>query len=251
MLTGWNPQQLPEKELILISSDSADGTFLLPHFLTLFLKAESNVILLTAAQTPDHYKVICSKFGVNLGRCQQEKKFKILNLLEASLRCYVEETNASSESDSDLLAAFRNNSMKLIYKEIKSNLNLESKNFVVLDDISILLSIGFSEKDLINFIHYMKVLCGTSICAFLTHYQREVTSGQSAPKLYEHCRFYSTSELQIQGLKSGYSKDVSGNLNFVTKTKDFEKRITITEMQYKLTDRTLKLFAPGTSSAVL
>lgn len=252
ILTGWDSNRVPEKEVILISSKSADGSFLLHHFLSMFLKANHNVVLLTASQTLAHYGVVCSKFSVNIEKFQNLNKLKVMNILDASLLMYDDGLLESPGESPGLFQAFEQNSMKYIYEEIKKNLDPESRNMIMLDDITVLLNIGFKENDLINFVHYMAVLSKTCDCTFLTHFQKEVSSVDNAMKFYEHCQFYSTSELQIQGLESGYSKDVNGNLCFVTKSEgDLKKREKVKEMQYKLTDRSIKLFAPGTSSAVL
>ena len=245
-LAGWKLDNLPLKKIIFISSENIDGSFLLNHFLTFFLKADIHVTFLTAAQSFPHYNVVCSRLGANLERSQTLGKLKVFNLLEASLNAYTE-TRAEGES---LATAFEHNSAKLLYQEIKNSLIPEQPNVVILDDFSVLLHLGFSEKDLITFVHYMKVLCNTLKFSFVTHFQKDFVSESHGLYFYRNFQHYASYEINIRGLDSGFCKEVHGDLMLHIKS-EMDKKIDTKQMQYKLTDRTLHLFAPGTSAAVL
>ena len=242
---GWSLNKLPKKEFLLISSQGTNGSFLLHHFLSMFVKAECNVVFLMVSQTFPHYNVVCSKLGVNLERYREEGNLKIINLLDASFESYLE------ESESNLTTGFKKLSAKCFYDELLNKLASDKSNLVILDDFLMLLNLGFSEKDLIIFVHYMANLCLTQNCVFITHLCEDIISEKNGHYLYENCRLYASYEVQIRGLQSGYSKDVHGDLRLLVKKKDSSIRWTSKAMQYKLTDRNLNLFAFGTSAAVL
>ena len=243
---GWKMTNLPKNEFILLSSQNTDGSFLLHHFISMFLKSDSNVVFLMAAQTFPHYNIVCSKLGVSLERYVDNGKLKILNLLNACLSSYLGE---KTDSHPNLQSGFEKLSIKYIYQEAKKLLT-DSFNVIIVDDVSMLLNIGFSENDLINFVHYLSTLCSKN-CSIVIHFQKDCTEEANGHYLYENCKHYCSCELLVRGLESGYCKDVHGNLELLTKSKDISRRRSVKTMQYKLTDRNLRLFALGTSAAVL
>ena len=244
---GWNLKRLPREHFLLLSSSRIDGSFLLHHCLSMFLKSDSNVLFLMVAQTFPHYNMTCSKLGANLERCKTEGKLKILNLLDASLNAYLGE----NKHESKLVDVFESLSTQLLYQEIRKHFDFEKPNAIIFDDLSMLLNMGVSEQDLIKFVRQMSALCQTRDSTFIIYFCKDIIRETSGHYLYQNCRLYADTELLVTGLESGYSKDVHGNVSLFSKNKNSIIRWRSKSMQYKLTDKNLRLFASGTSAAVL
>lgn len=59
---GWSETSLPtEKQVLITDSLSAEGAFLLPHFINYFVKSKQRVILVGLEQGFGHYSTICKK----------------------------------------------------------------------------------------------------------------------------------------------------------------------------------------------
>lgn len=59
---GWSETSLPSEKLMLISDSlSADGAFLLPHFINFYVKSKQRVIIVGLEQGFSHYLSICKK----------------------------------------------------------------------------------------------------------------------------------------------------------------------------------------------
>jgi hypothetical protein len=59
---NWSEAKLPSEKLIVIEdSIRSDGSFLLHHFMNMFLKAEQRVCLVGFEQTLTHYFLVARK----------------------------------------------------------------------------------------------------------------------------------------------------------------------------------------------
>lgn len=76
----WSAVSPPANEFVLINDSLAsDGSFLLHHFISLYLKGGHSVCLVTAAQPLSHYDAISRKFGGNIGAAQD--RFRCIDAL--------------------------------------------------------------------------------------------------------------------------------------------------------------------------
>ena len=71
------------------------------------------------------------------------------------------------------------------------------------------------------------------------------------PPLSQHLACISDVVLDVQGLASGYSKDVHGQLTIRTMATILAPCATSQDLQFKTRDNGVSFFAPGTSAAVL
>ncbi|CAK8677528.1 unnamed protein product [Clavelina lepadiformis] len=253
-IAGWSLKNLPTNKMILISDWNTDASFLLHHFLAFYLKANSKVVLAHAAQSFIHYNLACSRLGVNLERSRNNGDLIALNLLDASLQQYVEGSceNLSLDSEYCLNFLFGDNSLKHLFKVFKRCVENTKDALIILDDVTLFLGLGVSQKDLNYFVHYMDVLCKSNNCTFVTLFHQNFAPDISEPSPYLCCQLYASYEIEVKGLESGYSKDVHGVLTLKSKeTKGIKTYQPHKLMHYRLTDRSLQLLAPGTSSAVL
>lgn len=244
-LAGWTLQTLPQYEPVLISDmEGADCSFLLHHFISAYLKADRRIVLVSLSQTFAHYAVAGSKASsVNLHRARQSGKLKFIDILSKSPDEYL------FGKDGHILA-------KDLYSDVQRCVEEQGKELeggvVVVDDLTNLLCVGCPREDVARLIQYLTALCKRHHCCLVTVIHRDIDDDDIS--LFDSCRLFFSYEITLQGLKSGHSKDVHGHLDFLRKVTSPHGRTMYEHaplQHYRVTDRRLQLFAPGTSNAVL
>lgn len=81
---------------------------------------------------------------------------------------------------------------------------------LVLDDLSVLLSIGVSLEEVVGFVSYCRSLEGRLVA--MVHCEESESEEQL---LRDHLMHVSHLSLQVTGLATGYSKDVHGEVSVV------------------------------------
>lgn len=85
---GWKESQLPTEKLMLISDSlAADGAFLLPHFINLFVKSKQRVVLVGLEQGFSHYLSICKKLVRFISSIYSHRQPKSSTFANAQFLC--------------------------------------------------------------------------------------------------------------------------------------------------------------------
>ena len=176
-------------------------------------------------QSFGHYHGVAMKMGTNLVKLRQSGRVVFYEGLKELPELL------SSEPDEVSL-------VKTLYEKITC-LVVED-TLVVVDQIFILSCLGLSQRSLY-------LLCHHLVAANL-----KLERTQTVLRLYPDCeqlaslvRRLADLTMSVSGLQTGVSKDVSGLLSLHTRAG------TSQTLQFKITDKDVKMFAPGTSSAVL
>ena len=239
-LADWHMSDFPGEQVVLLSDSGADASFVIHHFLCTFMKLQRPIVLVTAAQYFPHYTVTCMKLGANLEKHKAAGKLKVVNFLQQS----IESCGSCNVSDE--------NTLKDLYCNIKTVVEEEFDTFdnglVVIDDLTTFLSIGMSYTNVIKLMHYVSSLCNSKKCSFITLIHNDAVMDTDYA-FYENCRLYADTEIDISGLTSGYSKDVTGHLNLTKKTVNFCGRTLYVKkkMHYCLNERSLNIFSSGSA----
>nr|XP_002120664.1 elongator complex protein 6 [Ciona intestinalis] len=236
---GWRTTDGLKEDFILLKDGGPsfiEAPFLLHHFISFYLRSGHKVVLTSLEQTPPHYVVSGSKIGCNLEREISERNLEVVDLLGSSLNEYLSLNEDKSNSSSTL-------------KDLYQKLQKMTWKVLIIDDVSLLLSLGHNENDVINFLHYLHVLSRKKGGCLITLLHHTVDYDLA---LYRKCERLASLTIEVQALGTGFSKDVHGNLCAVKRNvlnnASVQRK---TSKQFKLTDRTLHIFAAGTSSAVL
>lgn len=241
-----------------VSETNADGTFILNHYLSGYVKQGWNVCLLNLQQSNAHYNVIGNKLSVNLAQARDNGNFIVMDGLKSISEQVVELSLGKGMCHTDKgnvdFSAPRNHSLKKLFLSIAETLSSkfsnESTTLVIIDDLSIFLTLGIPVSDVVFFMQYLHQLVRTKTnigLLSLVHCNKEDHDVEQLAKHLEH-----TADLYIsaQGLDTGYCKDVHGEL-VLHRTDGKAGQTRVHKMQYKLSDKTVTLFAPGMSTAVL
>ena len=109
--------------------------------------------------------------------------------------------------------------------------------------MTILSALGFSVKSVYALCHYLTLLINKlSGCQLIIRTFEDPDSRNDVVHLVSRV---SMLNIYVQGLSTGLSRDVSGTMHLKCQTNKDKS------LQFKLLEKDVKVFAPGTSQAVL
>lgn len=209
---------------------SADGSFLLHYFITSLLKADYSVCVLALTQSSTHYNCIASKLSTNLSNFATNGRFVLIEGLKLIGQQLV--TEASEQQLSVLPAAHiyskstpcisdcdRNTSLRNLFTAVREHVDTISRQSgsvaVLVDDLSILVCLGYTGADVATFARYLHSLIlssttGRLICA--VHCGVEVTTDDDLDIVCTSLRYESDVNVDVRSLPTGYCKDVDGEV---------------------------------------
>jgi len=245
--------------ILLTETPNTSINGLISHFLSWALANEHPVCLVALQHTWGHYCNVGNKMGINLRSHLEQDKIKVIEGLKLL-------SELSSDSNLDdhpfnfiLQGSETDNPLKNLYTNIKKLIEpwqREGKYFVlIIDNVTNLLSLGVNRTDIEIFVKYCTKLTYTSsnTCSTLvavTTYDDKDEDGGILTKSLSHNTIM---KLSVEGLSTGSSRDVHGN--FKLQVFDDKCRLSCLpreqNYQYKMEDKNMKLFAPGTAAGVL
>ncbi|XP_075070294.1 elongator complex protein 6 [Mixophyes fleayi] len=239
-------------QFALISGCKTDASFLVHHFLSYYLKANCKVCFVALAQSFSHYNIIAQKLGVNLVSARDQGQLVFLEGLKSYTRLLFSET-PEAEAENPLRFLRTGSDLRTLYDFIRAALVPSAGEqwtcpVLIVDDVSLLLSLGVTSLQVLDFIHYCRAtVCseyqGNLVCLLQRDEESEDEDNELLMKSLCH---QSSLILQVEGLTTGYCKDVHGEL---TITRKQQKQSVV--YQYKIQDKMVSFFARGLSAAVL
>jgi len=224
---------LENKNFVLLVDNTVGRTGLFNHhFIGYGIKNNRKVVVLGLDQSFGHYHSVGLKLGLNLMKARDTGSFhhidgsiKILNACLAIDPCLRSESG-----------------LQFLLYEVAQNLS--EGVVLVLDNLTILTYLGFSIREINLFIQKLllkiKDLGGLLVCTFSTN---------SSVELVNYLTRLADIAVVLEDLKTGKSRDVSGHMTVKSRLQNGGHHCT--DYQFRLEDRNVKIFAPGTSAAVL
>lgn len=257
-----SPDSFREGEFILLSDRQADASFLVHHYLTFYLRARCRVCVLGLVQSFSHYSVVSQRLGVNLTQAKEKGQLVFLEALKASPGVLLGEDSSDKSAALDYLRSPRPE-LRGLYEFVWNSLSRgagedTAKSWgppvLIIDDLSVLLSLGVSAAAILDFAHY----CQATICSQLQgsvvalvrcedeEYDEDEEGSNYLLKALSHqCSL----SLRVEGLSTGYCRDIHGQVEIWWRGRGTENQRKM--FQYKVHDKGASFFAPGTSRAVL
>ncbi|XP_017539631.1 elongator complex protein 6 [Pygocentrus nattereri] len=257
-----SPDSFREREFILLSDRQADASFLIHHYLTFYLKARCKVCFLGLVQSFSHYSVVSQRLGVNLTQAKEKGQLVFLEGLKASPGVLLNEDTSDTTHTFDYLrspCAELRGLFEFVCKSLSQSGDEAGSEpwappVLIIDDLSVLLSLGVSAGAILDFTHY----CQATICSQLQGSlvalvrcddeewdEDEENSSYLLKALTHQCSL----SLRVEGLSTGYCRDIHGQVEIWRRGRAEENQRKV--FQYKVHDKGASFFAPGTSRAVL
>ncbi|CAG8433848.1 9609_t:CDS:2 [Ambispora gerdemannii] len=285
-----NIKNIPPSGSSILIKDTigAEGGFLIHHFLVNQLKAEKHAVLVSLAQTMQHYATIGRKLGINLQIAQQKGTFSYIDGLT-----HLYTTAPSSSNDStinppstistnlrqqslisdafltncDSSSSLSSPSLSHIYSTIKSVITTRhnipgSRLALIIDDLSALLYAGCNVCNLIEFFKACRLLCQKQKGSLITLIHADEAmdaiissadeeNARQEDLFIKSLQYQSEYILAVRGLGSGFSRDVSGEITLARGPQNYDLEYRPTTLQYKILDNNVQFFARGFSQGVL
>uniref|UniRef100_T1IKJ4 Elongator complex protein 6 n=1 Tax=Strigamia maritima TaxID=126957 RepID=T1IKJ4_STRMM len=227
----------PAGKVFLINENTSDGSFVYHHLMHNHMRDDSIVCFVGTIQSLQHHCAIQSKHGLNLNTLQDSGKFIYIDAMK------IYEENESNTPD-----------LRKIVDTIAINVekHFVKSIFLVIEDVSIFVSLGSSVADIVNFVRYCKSIiqpsANSSNCvAVLVHVDAE--NDEEIANLCDYLCDLCHVLVEIRNFSTGHFAHVDGEI--AVKHLDDCERKNDFRMHFKLDERNLKLFAPGTSPTIL
>jgi len=221
------------KENLLLCVDQTKGRsgFLNHHFISYGISRQMKVVLVGLDQTFGHYHSVGMKLGYNLHKLREEGSVVFVDGTKMILPSVLGvETIFSPERG---LEEFFLAVSKL----------LSDNCILIIDNISVLSALGFSSRELLMLMSKLtdqvERLAGQMLCT---------VSGEP-DSFTNSLHRRSAITFTVQDLSTGKSRDVSGHLNIKRRVElgEFEAQ----DFHFRIEEKNVRIFPPGTSSAVL
>ena len=249
-IIGTDSGQL-EGKFLLVSEKGSDSSFVLHHYLASYIKQDLNVCLVLFNQSFSHYNSIGTKLSVNLTKAREDGKLAVIEGLKELGRMLFGDQE-SMEGSLVEFSAGKGHSLKPLFLKIKRSFDQlagSKPTLVIIDELSILISLGIASSDIYFLMRYLQGLTSESggLLSIL-HCRREDDEACSLSKqLFHLCNVCA----EISGLPTGYCKDVHGEMAITNVVPDSVGNYSSRRMQFKIMDKAVSFFAVGTSGAVL
>ncbi|XP_005383454.1 PREDICTED: elongator complex protein 6 isoform X2 [Chinchilla lanigera] len=216
-LLNITPDKVEQGKLTLLCDAKTDGSFLVHHFLSFFLKAKCKVCFVALVQSFSHYNIVGQKLGVSLTTAWERGQLVFLEALKTSLDIFFQ-TPAGPHPLQFLREASARN-LQPLYAFVQEALKPEDGGeatwrhpVLLVDDLSVLLSLGVRAVAVLDFIHYCRATVCTELKGNLVALVHD--SGDAADEendlLVSGLSHQSHLILRAEGLATGFCKDVHG-----------------------------------------
>ena len=270
---------------ILITDDVlCDADFLVNHFLHSFVKAECPTVFVHATQTFSHYQLVASKCGVNLQSFVDKKTVSPIDGMKLLTDCLSPGAGGDSATDSSRLTRslfdaiveaadiLLRNCLDLAPPISSLGNHHPSKRLLVLiDDFTLLSSLGVSARHLAAFVYCLRRRFSSLPVTLVSRLHDDVEDEIDDEKDVYLAKLFARqvdAHFHVRGLSTGYCRDVHGAIDMFEKlnvaggnkeptsatTNAAEGCLSYfkkTEKQFKIGEKSVSIFAPGLSTAVL
>ncbi|NXF13109.1 ELP6 protein, partial [Smithornis capensis] len=243
----------------LLRDTRTDGSFLVHHFLSFYLRAGCKVCFVALLQSFSHYNIVAQKLGVSLTAAKERGQLVFLEGLKSCLELVFgeEEEQPGQPSPLQFLCTC---DLRALFDFVRVSLTPTDGDswkgpVLLVDDLSVLLSLGATPVAVLDFIHY----CRVSVCSqlkgnvvVLVHSHEDSEDEENELVVTSLCH-HSDLILWAEGLATGFCKDVHGQIRIIKRLslQQAGEQDLIQIYQYKIQDRNITFFARGLSAAVL
>ncbi|XP_074012984.1 elongator complex protein 6 [Numenius arquata] len=260
-LLGASPQRPETGKFTLLRDTRTDGSFLVHHFLSFYLRAGCKVCFVALLQSFSHYNIVAQKLGVSLTAARERGQLVFLEGLKSCLDLLFGEEEEKSGQPSPLQFISESASnLKALFDFVRTSLSPSDSGswkgpVLLVDDLSVLLSLGATPVAVLDFIHY----CRVTVCSqlkgnivVLVHSNEDSEDEENELVVNSLCH-HSDLILWVEGLATGFCKDVHGEIKIIKRVSleltGEQDHVQI--YQYKIQDKNVTFFARGLSAAVL
>ncbi|XP_065686388.1 elongator complex protein 6 [Patagioenas fasciata] len=260
-LLDASPERPQPGKFTLLRDTRTDGSFLVHHFLSFYLRAGCKVCFVALLQSFSHYNIVAQKLGVSLAAAKERGQLVFLEGLRSCLDLlFGEEEEQPGQPNPLQFISGSTSDLRALFDFVRTSLTPSDSDswkghVLLVDDLSVLLGLGATPVAVLDFIHY----CRVTVCSklqgnivVLVHSNEDSEDEENELVVNALCH-HSDLILWAEGLATGFCKDIHGQIKII-------KRLSLELMgeqdqvqiyQYKIQDKNVTFFARGLSAAVL
>lgn len=263
-----SPDSVSQGDFILLSDRQSDASFLIHHFLSFYLRARCKVCFVGLVQSFSHYSAVSQRLGVNLTQAREKGQLVFFEGLKESLSIFLPQEGNKESQATDFLrdpAVGLRSLFQFILASVKSpdgppeGAGVWGPPVLLVDDLSVLLSLGVSAGAALDFSHY----CKAAICSELQgnmvmlvrcngEEEEDEEDDRGSEWLLKGLTHQCSLTLHVQGLPTGYCRDIHGQVEVCWRRRRSDGQHSQRKLfQYKVHDKGASFFARGMSSSVL
>jgi len=229
------------QSLLILDTIRAEGNFLMHHFLCTALKRGDKVLFVGLEQSFFHYSSVTKKVGINLASQLQQGSLQFVNALTTPVAKFALPVPLATTpgcrtwtSDGSCRSLFQ------LLLDFVTSCGPDAGVSLLIDNLSLL---DQSTKDLPAFLQSCAaLLAGQSRAKLVALMHSDVSEDRS---LQEHAGQLADLVMHLQGLESGHSPDVAGQVVFSAKRHFGPCPALPPRLQYRFTDITARFSIPG------
>uniref|UniRef100_A0A8C3B833 Elongator complex protein 6 n=1 Tax=Cairina moschata TaxID=8855 RepID=A0A8C3B833_CAIMO len=258
-LLGASPQRPGTGKFTLLRDTRTDGSFLVHHFLSFYLRAGCKVCFVALLQSFSHYNIVAQKLGVSLTAARERGQLVFLEGLKSCLDLLFGEEEPSGEPSPLQFLSGSTSNLKALFDFVRTSLTpAEGDSWqgpvLLVDDLSVLLSLGAAPVAVLDFIHYCRVVVCSQLqgnIVVLVH-GSEDGADEENELLGTALSHHSDLILWAEGLATGFCKDIHGEIKIIKRLSlQSTEQDVVQVYQYKIQEKNVTFFARGLSAAVL
>ncbi|XP_021394660.2 elongator complex protein 6 isoform X1 [Lonchura striata] len=257
-LLGAAPERPDAGKFTLLRDTRTDGSFLVHHFLSFYLRAGCKVCFVALLQSFSHYNIVAQKLGVNLAAAKEQGQLVFLEGLQSCLDLLFGEEEQPGQPNPLQFVSGSTPELRALFDFVRVSLSAADSwkgPVLLVDDLSVLLSLGAAPVAVLDFIHYCRVYVCCQLkgnVVVLVHSNEDSEDEENELVVNSLCH-HSDLILWAEGLATGFCKDVHGQIKIIKRLslRQAAEQDLVQTYQYKIQDRNVSFFAPGLSAAVL
>lgn len=235
--------------LLISEVDLADGCFLVSHLVARHLACGHGVCLVTTTRSFHHYQQLGSKLGSQFEALRQKGQLIVIEGLKVQLELSKETRGLGAGAH--LIGPLFQRVKEAILK-LKAN---DQPYFLIVDDLSVWIHVGFALREVLSFVQGCRSLTSGqngSLGAVLCE-ETAVEDGSNQRLLCRLLAHWCDMKMRVANLPTGLSKDVHGQLMITwrNRTLKWNAKVETIHLHFKVEEKRVLMFAPGTSPAVL
>ncbi|NXP52063.1 ELP6 protein, partial [Heliornis fulica] len=249
----------------LLRDTRTDGSFLVHHFLSFYLRAGCKVCFVALLQSFSHYNIVAQKLvgkaAVPMGKCRTWSLSQQWGAGGCSLAgSWVRRGTSQAPDTTSFSSSGSTSNLKALFDFVRTSLTPSDSDswkspVLLVDDLSVLLSLGAAPAAVLDFIHYCRVVLCSQLrgnIVVLVHSNEDSEDEENQVVVNSLCH-HSDLILWVEGLATGFCKDVHGQIQIIKRVSleltGEQDQVQI--YQYKIQDKNVTFFARGLSAALL
>lgn len=219
---GFDGGCIPDGECLAVGQKEENGCFLLHQVVSAALKEKKSVCLVSFVQKFHHYNAVAQKIGgASLQSALEAKQLQFFDGLEELLQTFFPGDSKPAPDPTNFLGVFKENLLRSL-TSLRENTKTEP--VLVIDELSVLLSMGFRVHDVRVFLKSLQDEAlgfesdsrdsllpksnGTSVAVLCSYDEHD----KDSLSLWNFLATHSSVVVNVTGLHTGYCKDVHGQV---------------------------------------